>query len=111
MSTVVFDRDEVAEWYANQHLKVDVGLVSVHYLPGNCDTREIRLVEVNELLGDRTDESLQPIDFGVDMGTDEAHRLFVLDVTPEQWERLKTGDLCLPVNWTLRDSITFNKKS
>ena len=71
MSTVVFDRDEVAEWYATQHLKVDIGLVSAHYLPGNCDSREIRLVEVNELLGDRTDESLQPIDFGVEMGPNQ----------------------------------------
>jgi hypothetical protein len=109
MSTVVFDRDEVAEWYATQHLKVDIGLVSVHYLPGNCDSREIRLVEVNELLGDRTDESLQPIDFGVEMGTESAHRLVVLDVTPEQWERLKRGDLSLPDKWTLRDSKSFKK--
>jgi hypothetical protein len=66
-------------------------------------------VEVNELLGDRTDESLQPIDFGVEMGTESAHRLVVLDVTPEQWERLKRGDLSLPDKWTLRDSKSFKK--
>ena len=66
-------------------------------------------MEVNELLGDRTDESLQPIDSGVEMGTESAHRLFVLDVTPEQWERLKRGNLSLPDNWTLRDSLTFPK--
>ncbi len=56
---------------------------------------------MNELLGDRNDDALEPIDFGVDMGTDNAHKLFVLDVTPEQWERITAGELRLPPGWSL----------
>ena len=71
-----FDRDSLAVWYAREHLGTDPGIVSVYYLPQNADEREIRFVEVNKLLGDRNDDALEPIDFGVDMGTDNARDEF-----------------------------------
>jgi hypothetical protein len=107
MPATQFDRDSTAAWYAEEHLKTDPGIVSVHYLPNNSDDREIRFVEVNRLIGDRTDDVLQPIDFGIDMGTDNAHKLFVLDVTPEQWERIKARELDLPGNWSLDGAIHY----
>jgi hypothetical protein len=109
MPKTKFNRDAMARWYAMQHLKTDPGVVSVYYLPRNASDREIRFVEVNTLLADRTDESLVPIDFGIDMGTDNAHRLVVVDVTPKQWERIKKQKLHLPKDWSLEDAIPFTK--
>jgi hypothetical protein len=74
-------------------------------LPANADEREIRFVEVNQLIGDRNDDALEPIDFGIDTGRESAHKLFVLDVTPGQWERIQARDLGLPGNWSLSDAI------
>jgi hypothetical protein len=102
-----FDRDAMARWYAEQHLRTDPGLVSVHYLPGNSPEREIRLVEVNELMPERMDSSLTPIDFGRDAGTDNEHLLVFLDVTPAQWERIQSTKLLLPTEWSLNGSIEF----
>jgi hypothetical protein len=107
MPAVRFDRDSLARWYAGQHLRTDPGIVSVHYLPENADEREIRLIDVNRLICVRTDESLEPIDFGVDFGTDSEHKLRVVDVTPEQWERIQTGSLPLPSGWNLANSIQY----
>jgi len=107
MPTTQFHRDSTADWYAKAHLKTDPGVVSVHYLPKNAGEREIRLVEVNELIGDRTDDALEPIDFGIDRGSDNAHTLFVLDVTPEQWERIKARDLSLPAGWSLDGEVSY----
>lgn len=107
MSTTTFDRDSMARWYAREHLKTDPGIVSVHYLPANAFDREIRLVEVNRLFGDRSDDSLEPIDFGVDSGMDTEHKLYVLDVTPGQWERIETLQLNLPPGWSLEGKITY----
>jgi hypothetical protein len=107
MSTMQFDRDEMAGWYAQEHLKTDPGIVAVHYLPKEAGPREIRLVEVNRLMGSRTDASLEPIDFGVDMGKETKHLLVVLDVTPDQWERIERGDLGLPGSWSLEDAVHF----
>lgn len=97
----------MARWYAKSHLKTDPGVVAVYYLPTNAGEREIRLVEVNKLIGDRNDDALEPIDFGVDTGTETAHKLFVLDITPEQWGRIRTNALPLPGNWSLNNAIAY----
>ena len=107
MPAIQFDRDSIARWYAQEHLKTDPGIVAVHYLPNNAREREIRLIEINRLIGDRNDDALEPIDFGVDTGMDTAHKLFVLDVTPQQWERIRTKELHLPANWSLDGEIHF----
>ncbi|HTU25628.1 MAG TPA: hypothetical protein VMF30_09540 [Pirellulales bacterium] len=105
MATTQFDRASMARWYAEQHLKTDPGIVSVYYLPANSDVREIRFVEVNRLIGDRTDDALEPVDFGVDFGEEGAHKLFVVDVSPAQWERIQAGNLRLPDSWSLTGAL------
>lgn len=107
MPVAQFDRDSMARWYAREHLKTDPGIVAVYYLPTNADDREIRFVEINKLIGDRNDDAVKPIDFGIDMGMDTAHKLFVLDVTPEQWTRIESHELSLPANWSLRDAVCY----
>jgi hypothetical protein len=109
MVTTQFDRNAMACWYATQHLDTDPGIVAVHHLPRNADEREIRLVEVNNLIADQNDGALEPIDFGVDIGTESAHRLFVLDVTPDQWDRIVAGKLALPAGWSIDGSKSFER--
>ncbi len=104
MPTLQFNRDAMARWYATQHLRTDPGVAAVWHLPKYADDREIRLIEVNTLLTDRNENGLQPIDFGVDRGMDSEHRLFVLDVTPDQWERIRQRQLGLPGNWSLDEA-------
>ncbi len=102
-----FDRDALARWYAERHLKTDSGVEEIHYLPKNSAPREIRFLEVNKLIAEST--VLEPIDFGVDRGGAEGHLLFVLDVTPGQWEAIKKRQLALPAGWTLDGSKTFRR--
>jgi len=107
MPATQFDRNSMACWYAKEHLKTDPGIVSVHYLPTNAGEREIRFVEINRLIGDRNDDALEPIDFGVDTGMDTAHKLFVLDVTPDQWDRIRSQELRLPSNRSLDGAVHY----
>ncbi len=110
MATTQFDRDARANWYATQHLKTDPGIRSVYYLPTNAPEREIRLIEINELVADRNDDTLEPIDFGVDRGTESEHALFVLDVTPSQWGRIQQSVLPLPLGWTLEAAVPIEPR-
>ena len=73
VSTVAFDRDSMATWYAKQHLKVDEGIEEVVYLPTNAGEREIRFLEINKEMLD-PDDHLEPINYGVDMGTGVSRR-------------------------------------
>lgn len=109
MPATEFDRDSMARWYASEHLKTDPGIIAVYYLPTNAGEREIRFVEVNQLIGERNDEILEPIDFGIDRGLESAHQLYVLDVTPEQWERIGKHELDLPGNWSLREARRYDE--
>lgn len=107
MATTTFDRDGLAKWYAVQHLNTDPGIVKVYYLPENAGPREIRFLEVNELVCAPEPEALKPIDFGVDMGSDREHSLLVIDVTPAQLEQINSGDLQLPAGWTLDSAVVY----
>ncbi len=109
MQATQFDRDAMATWYANEHLSVDPGLQTIYYLRSNAPNREIRLLEVNTMMVERTDDALEPIDFGVAVGADEAHTLMVLDVTPAQWQRIEQRRIPLPQGWSLTNAIPFHK--
>ena len=50
MSVAQFNREEMAQSYAVRHLKTDPGIRTVYYLPSGAPEREIRFVEVNDLM-------------------------------------------------------------
>ncbi len=101
--------DELARCYAKRHLATDPGIQTVYYLPDGAPEREIRFLEVNELLAIRQDDPLEPIDFGVGIGGADAHTLMVLDVTPAQWEKIRDRRLSLPGGWSLDGAIAFSR--
>ena len=100
-----FKRDDMARWYASRHLKTDPGIRTVFYLPANAPEREIRLVELNDLIAERERDPLEPIDFGVGVGNTAGHTLLVLDVTPAQWEKINSKELPLPDGWSLEQAV------
>jgi len=110
MPVTQFDRDSMARWYAKEHLKTDPGIVAVYYLPTNSADREIRFVEINNLIGDRNDDILEPIDFGIDTGMETEHKLYVLDLIPEQWGRIQTQNSAYPATGPLRTRRTTKKE-
>ncbi|MGA2621174.1 MAG: hypothetical protein ABSF26_26415 [Thermoguttaceae bacterium] len=109
MSVAQFNREEMARWYADRHLNTDPGIRTVYYLPAGAPDREIRFLEINDLMAVRENDPLEPIDFGVDIGGAESHTLLVLDVTPAQWDRIHAGALPLPDGWSLDNALSFSR--
>ncbi|HEY5312220.1 MAG TPA: hypothetical protein VIK18_06860 [Pirellulales bacterium] len=97
----VFDRDNFARWYAKRHFETDPGVERIFYLPNNSPPREIRLLEINGMIPEMA--SPEPIDFGVDIGGSggEGHTLYVLDLTPGQWDAIQRKQMELPNGWAL----------
>lgn len=108
-TTTQFNRDSWATLYASKHLQTDPGIQKVLYLPSEAPEREIRLVEVNDLLAVRDGDVSEAIDFGVDIESPNGHTLKVLDVTPSQWERIQKDELPLPSGWSLLGKRTFGR--
>jgi hypothetical protein len=110
MTTDTFNRESLAKWYAKQHLNTDPGITKVIYLPDGAGPREIRFLEINTLIReDRSNRQLVPIDFGVDMGQESEHKLYVVDLTKNQWARILAGSLALPKGWSLESKQEFFK--
>lgn len=94
-----FDRDAMAAQYARRHKAADGDIAAIYYLPTGAPPNEIRLVEVNQAI--KSTAEPEPIDFGVASGTDDQHRLVVLDVTPAQWDEIVNKARSLPGGWSL----------
>lgn len=105
-----FNRDALARWYATRHLAIEPYIREVVYLPANAPGSEIRLLEVNVRSNVPDDAPLEPIDFRADSDLPGEHQLFVADITPGQWERVKAGTLALPAGWVLAGNQVFGRK-
>ena len=104
-----FDRDTMARWYATRHFNTDPGIKHIYYLKANAPDREIRFLEINELMAERDADPIEPIDFGVDIGSESAHTLMVVDVTPAQWEKIRRNEIELPKDWSLDAAIDLGR--
>ena len=105
-----FDRDALARWYARRHLNIDPTIREVIYLPQGAPANEIRLIEVNTLSTVPDESSVEALDFGVDTDLPGERRLFVADVTPAQWDRIRAGSLVLPNGWVLANNQLFGRR-
>ena len=103
------ERDLMAQSYASRHLNTDPGTVVVYYLPKGAPAREIRLLEINELIVPRDVAPLEPLDLGVDVGGAAKHKLLVVDVTPAQWERIRKRELPLPKGWSMDGAVEIHR--
>lgn len=107
LNSATFPRDSWARHYAKRHLETDAAVDRIYYLPADAPEREIRFLEVNHDIMEMPPDL--PIDFGVDRGGNDEHRLFVLDLTPNQWNLLQEGKISLPTGWTLDGYQLFER--
>ena len=102
MAATKHKRDVMAQRYVRRHMETDPGTIVAYYLPTNSPPREIRLVEVNELMIPRDAAPLEPFDLGIDVGNGANYKLLVVDVTPAQWEKIRRREMQLPEGWSIQ---------
>ncbi len=94
---------QFAHWIAKRHLSSDAAIEKVVYLPTGSPVDEIRLLEVNRLLNPPEPDAVEPLDFSPD--SDPPFRVYVADITADQWERIKQSpESLLPKGWDVRGS-------
>ena len=106
------DRDAVAAWIARRHFLADSAIRQVWYLPEAAPPKEIRFLEVNDRLGDSAmkGSQVETIDFYVDI-QDSPFRLFIADISSEQLDQLRRGELRLPEGWRLDGSRIWGRRT
>jgi len=97
-----------ARWLVQRHLSTDPSIQRVVYLPTGAPNDEIRFLEINRFLQPFDDDVIEPLDFSPD-SDDLPFRVFVADITSDQWERIQQNPCTLPPGWQLYDNRIYSR--
>lgn len=100
MGDIHQERALFAAWLARQHLRFDPRLTQVIYLPSGASDDEVRMLEVNTGLYPGPSDPIAPIETTPAV-KDLPFRVWVADVTPDEWKRIQTNPGLLPTGWNL----------
>ena len=100
MSENTKERAAFAQWLARQHLRFDSRLTQVIYLPSGAPEDEVRLLEVNTGLYPGPDNPIVPVETPPAV-KELPFRVWVADVTPNEWQQIQSNPALLPAGWSL----------
>ncbi len=97
------DKDEVAKKLAHKHYDIEPGITRIFKLRDKPEFEElsstpIKLLEVNV---DTAPSGIMPLYFGPVPSSGIPFPSVIVEVTPEEFERIKVHELELPEGWTI----------
>jgi len=102
------ERLAFARWLGMQHLKFDKRLTNVIYLPHGAPDDQVRLLEVNTGLYPDPGTPLTPIE-ATPAVTELPFRVWILDITPDEWAQVQANPQILPAGWSLDNRVTIGR--
>jgi hypothetical protein len=103
------DRDQIAEWVADRHMRADGGIQQVWFMRSGSPADEIRLLEVSERFTGEA-AKIEPIDFGLDVDGAK-YKLLVADVSGDQLEKIKADPAnSLPTDWKIDGALIWGRR-
>lgn len=104
---VVDDKARVARELAEKHYQAETGLQRVFRLNGSAEV-EIRPVEPIKLLEVNTNtvaSGVLPVQFGPAPLSGIPYPSIIVEVSPEEFEKIKTQELKLPKGWQVGEEM------
>jgi hypothetical protein len=100
-------KDEEAKDLAIKHYEIETGMTHIFRVTGSADvevrpTEPIKLLEVNE---NTVPSGIMPIWFGPSPASGLHYSSVILEVTPDEFERIRNKELKLPNGWKVADLI------
>jgi hypothetical protein len=101
------NKDEEAVELARKHYQIETGLKSVFRITGSAEVEfrpnePIKLLEVNE---NTVPSGIMPIQFGPSPASGVNFSSIIVEVTPEEFQKIQDGGLALPHGWKVGDTI------
>jgi hypothetical protein len=99
--------DDEAKTLAEKHYVIEVGVSDIIQLrpestSDNGHEKKIGLLEVNL---NTVPSGIMPIEFGPAPASGIHYPSVIIEVTPDEFEQIKSKQLPLPLGWSLGDSI------
>jgi hypothetical protein len=100
-------KDEEATELARMHYEVETGMIQIFRITGSSEievkpTEPIKLLEVNE---NTVPSGIMPIQFGPSPASGLHYSSIILEVTPDEFQKIQTNELKLPNGWTVGEPI------
>jgi len=100
-------RDEEAVALAQKHYEVESGLTHVFRITGAAEveakpTEPIKLLEVNE---NTVPSGILPLHFGPSPASGLHYSCVIMEVTPDEYQKIQSAELRLPNEWRIGDLI------
>lgn len=100
-------KDEEAVELARKHYQIEVGLTQVFRITGPSEVEfrpnePIKLLEVNE---NTVPSGIVPIQFGPSPASGLNYPFIIVEVTPNEFQRIQDRRLELPHGWSVGDPI------
>ncbi|MBC8233027.1 hypothetical protein H8E77_26075 [bacterium] len=96
--------EEVVHQLIRAHFEIEEGIDEIVWLKDGED-KEIRLIEINR--NTLPIGSFLPFYFAP--SKDVPFPVRIADVTPQEWKQVRSGDIPLPPDWTLRKIQIFHR--
>ena len=103
----VSEKDEVAKRLALKHYDIEPGISRIFKLRDepereNLASTPIKLLEVNV---DTPPSGIMPLYFGPIPGSGIPYSSVIVEVTPDEFERIVAQELTLPNGWTIAEEL------
>lgn len=99
------DIEKLVAILAQEHFELEEDLEQIIWLKKETAS-EIRLLEVN-----RNTAATGMVEvFGFAPSEDVPYPLRIAEITPEEWERVQSGEIALPECWSLEDAEIFSRE-
>src|SRR5437879_5921190 len=97
-------KQEAAQKLAQAHFLIEEGLVNIFRLVSQAesDAEPIKLLEVNR---DTVATGIMPLGFDAAPERGIPYRSVIIEVTPEEYQRIRSAELNLPNGWQIADEI------
>jgi hypothetical protein len=98
------DKREAARRLAQFHYLVEDGMATIYRLvsPTETESEPIKLLEINR---DTVATGIMPLGFGAAPDRGIPYPSVIVEVTPEEYEQLRSGGLNLPNEWRIAEEI------
>lgn len=100
------NKKQVAKRLAGFHFRVEGGLVKIFQIttpPAGKDEKSIVLLEVNK---NTVPSGIMPLKFAPAPDKGITFSSVIVEVTPDEYQKIKASELALPDGWELGDEIS-----
>ena len=101
------EKNDEARQLAEKHYLLEAGMLRIFRLTAGAEAERneaepIKLLEVNE---STIPAGIMPIQFGPAPALGVHYSSIILEVTPEEFDKIDSGELPLPAGWKIEEEI------